>query len=143
MRAPPDPSFGRPEIPVSRGESFVVLSGGACAAGCPEFEVFVFESGRVVFNGLRNTVHAGIAERQTMPAVYFDLKKLLAVRSALSRGMHLGCRSGRPGFHVGAVKGDLVRAGYLNYGCFNQVDDLDAIKSAFIRAADATGLIGP
>jgi hypothetical protein len=142
LRAPPYPDFDRSAI-ATPGESFVVLSGGACADSCPEYEIFVFESGRVVFNGKRHTSRAGLVERQTMPSVYFELRKLLSVRSALSRNLHPACRGGRPGFHVAAIKGDRVRAGYLNYGCFNQVDDLDAIVAAFVRTADAAALIGP
>lgn len=136
MRDPPEPAFGRDDaLVVSTGESFVVLSGA-------DYEIFVFESGRVVFNGRPSAAHPGVVERQTMPSVYFELKKLIAVRSALSRRAHFGCRAGRPGFHVGAVEGQRTRVGYLNYGCFNQVDDLDALTEAFIRAADASALIG-
>ncbi len=136
MRDPPEPTFGRDDaLAITTGESFVVLSGA-------DYEIFVFESGRVMFNGKPSAARQGVVERQTMPSVYYELKKLIAVRSALSRRLHFGCRAGHPGFHVGAVEGQRVRAGYLNYGCFNQVDDLDALTAAFIRAADAAALIG-
>jgi hypothetical protein len=142
VREPPDPYFGRPEIPVSPGENFLVLSGGACLGACPHYEIFVFESGRVVFNGIEHTARSGVVERHTMPAVYFDLRKLLTVRGAFSSRLRLGCRTDHPAFLVASVKGDRTRVGRLDSGCFTHTRDLDAIRSAFIRAADAQPLIG-
>jgi hypothetical protein len=118
-----------------------VLSGSACPGECPVYEIFVFESGRIVFNGKQHTRQTGLVDRLTMPSAYFELRKLLAVRRAYSRRFHVGCRSDGASFTVGAVEGERVRAGNLSYGCFNQVDDLDAITAAFIRVADATSLI--
>jgi uncharacterized protein DUF6438 len=143
FREPPDGDFleSREVALAAAGESYVVLSGGACLGPCPVYEIFVFESGRVVFNGKEHTVRAGLVERITMPSQYFELKKLLAVRRAYSRRFHVGCRTDHAGFEVGAVEGERVRVGHLNYGCFNQVDDLDAITAAFIRVADADTLI--
>jgi uncharacterized protein DUF6438 len=141
VRAPPDRAFLENAALAAPGESFVVLSGGACPGECPIYEVFVFESGRIVFNGKEHTARAGLVERLTMPSAYFELRKLLAVRRAYSRRLHLGCRPDRAVFTVGAVEGERVRAGNLSYGCFNQVDDLDAITAAFIRVADAAALI--
>src|SRR5688572_23545757 len=143
VREPPDRTFfeNPAGAPASPGESFVALSGGACLGGCPVYEIFVFESGRIVFNGKEHTARAGFVERLTMPSAYFELRKLLAVGRAFSRRFHLGCRLDHAGFEVGAVEGERVRAGYLNYGCFNQVDDLDAITQAFIRVADVSSLI--
>jgi hypothetical protein len=140
---PPDRGFleNRESSLAAPGESYVVLSGGGCPGPCPVYEIFVFESGRVVFNGKEHTVRTGIVERVTMPSQYFELRKLLAVRRAYSRRFHVGCRAGHAGFDVGAVEGSRIRTGYLNYGCFNQVDDLDAITAAFIRVADASALI--
>lgn len=141
VRAPPDRALLENAALASPGESFLVLSGGACLDECPVYEIFVFESGRIVFNGKAHTAQAGLVDRLTMPSAYFDLRKLLAVRRAYDRRFHLGCRSDRAAFTVGAVEGNRVRAGNLSYGCFNQVDDLDAITAEFIRVADASRLI--
>lgn len=131
-----------PDVPVAdSGDNYVALSGGECAHSCPVYQIFVFESGRVVFVGKQNTKRLGVVERQTMPGVYYDLQKLLVVRRAFSREFHLGCFANRQGFSVGAVQATRVRTGYLNYGCFNQRDDLDAIVGAFVRVADAQELI--
>jgi hypothetical protein len=143
LREPPDRGFlvNRAGELATTGESYVALSGGACPGSCPVYEIFVFESGRVVFNGKENTAHPGVVERLTMPSEYFELKKLLSVRRAYSRRFHYGCRTDHASFDVGAIDGEQVRAGRLSYGCFNQVDDLEAITAAFIRVADAKTLI--
>lgn len=142
LRAPPAPTFNEHAVALAApGESYLALSGGACPQSCPEYEIFVFESGRVVFIGKQHTRTLGVVERQTTTAAYFDLRKLLTVRRAFSRRLHMGCLGERREFDVGAVQGTRVRAGRLSYGCFNQVDDLDAITEEFIRIADAAALI--
>jgi len=131
-----------PDVPVAAtGDNYVALSGGSCSGECPVYQIFVFESGRIVFIGKQHTRQLGVVERQTMPGVYYDLQKLIVVRGAFSRRFQIACSAGKPAFAVGAVQGTRVRTGYLDSGCFNQRGDLDAIRQAFVRVADASALI--
>lgn len=144
LREAPNPSFlGSASANLATpGESFVGLSGGACLGECPQFQIFVFESGRVVFNGQRHTARSGLVELQTAPSEYYELKKILAVHRAYShRRLYFRCLTDHPGFDIGAVEGDRTRAGYLNSGCFGQARDLEAITAAFIRISNTAALI--
>lgn len=142
MRDPAQSLLDTSELPMAApGESFVALSGGACLGPCPVYQIFVFESGRVVFIGKQYTAKLGVIERQTTTAAYYDLKKLLLVRRAFSPRWRFRCVTDHPVFSIGDVHGAHSRTGTLDYGCPGQVDDLEAISAAFIRVADAQALI--
>jgi uncharacterized protein DUF6438 len=144
LRDAPNPSFldNAGAALATPGESFVALSGGACLRACPQYQIFVFESGRVVFNGQQHTARLGIVELQTAPSEYYELKKILSVHRGFTRRFQIACVADRPGFDLGAVEGERMRAGYLNLGCINQRKDLEAITAAFIRISNTAALIG-
>ena len=58
-------------VPVwNQGEKFVGVAGGDCRGNCPIYELYVFDDGRVVFVGKKNTGRTGIFRKQVAPEAY-------------------------------------------------------------------------
>ena len=62
--------FDREGALVSRGETFLAVEGGACLGTCPMYEIYVFENGRVLFNGREYTRARGVVESRIEPSGY-------------------------------------------------------------------------
>ncbi len=46
------------------GDKFIGVSGGTCSGTCPVYELYVFDDGRVVFNGRKDTSKVGRLEEE-------------------------------------------------------------------------------
>src|SRR5690242_62731 len=59
------------------GDKFVGISGGSCSGSCPQYELYVFDDGRVVFSGRKDTAKTGIWKKQVAPEAYAELLAMI------------------------------------------------------------------
>src|SRR6188474_2880483 len=59
------------------GDKFIGISGGSCSGTCPVYELYVFEDGRVVFSGRKDTAKTGTWNKRVEPAVYAELLTMI------------------------------------------------------------------
>ena len=134
--------FGRKDALVKPGETFLSLSGGACLGTCPAYEIYLFESGRVIFNGREFTTTRGVVESRVDPAAYGELAKILDAHYAFARRLRIHCMTDHPNFNVFSSRAGRVRSATLDYGCRGHRPDLEAIEAAFVRISRSEALIG-
>ena len=128
-------------IPIwSPGEKFVGVSGGTCSGNCAVYELYVFDDGRVVFNGRKNTSKVGVWNKQVAPEVYAELLTTLVRTKVLDEEIKRGtCLKGRSMLIVMRSASDAgdVRTVALNSGCEGYADLVKQIEGQFI---DSTGV---
>jgi|SRR5882672_7907097 len=128
-------------IPVwSPGEKFIGVSGGACSGTCPVYELYVFDDGRVVFNGRKDTSKTGVWKKQVSPEVYAELLTMLVQTKVLDEEIkRRTCLKGRSMLIVMRSASDAgdVRTVSLNSGCEGYADLVKQIEGQFI---DSTGV---
>ena len=130
-------------IPIwSPGEKFVGVSGGTCSGNCPVYELYVFDDGRVVFNGRKGTKKVGVWNKKVAPEVYAELLTTLVRTKVLDEEIKRGtCLKGRPMLIVMRAASDAgdVRTMAMNSGCEGYADLVKQIEGQFI---DSTGVAG-
>lgn len=122
------------------GEKFIGVSGGACAGTCPVYELYLFDDGRVVFNGRKDTNKIGVRKKQVGPEVYAELLTMFVKTKVLDRDFKRGtCLKGRSMLIVMRSASDAgdVRTVSLNSGCEKHTDLVKRIEGQFI---DSTGV---
>jgi hypothetical protein len=128
-------------VPIwSPGDKFVGVSGSTCSGTCPVYELYVFDDGRVVFNGRKDTSKAGIWNRKVSPEVYAELLTTLVKTQVLDRPIkRRTCLKGRSMLIVMRSASDAgdVHAVSLNSGCGGHADLVKRIEGQFI---DSTGV---
>ena len=124
----------------SPGDKFVAVSGSACDGTCPVYELYVFEDGRVVFSGRKNTSKSGVWNKKVAPEVYAELLTTIVRTKVLDEEIkRRTCLKGRSMLLVmrsEANTGD-VRSVSLNSGCEGYADLVKQIEGQFI---DSTGV---
>jgi hypothetical protein len=117
------------------GEKFVGIAGGACLGTCPVYELYVFDDGRVVFSGKKNTSKSGVFNKQLEKSVYAELLATIVRTGVLDDAIKRGtCLSDRPMLTVmrSTPGGQSVRTATLNTGCGGHEDIAKQIESQFL-----------
>ena len=136
-----DRLFEREGALVKRGETFFGLAGGACFGPCPIYEIYVFETGRVIFNGRRFTSIEGVVESRIDPAGYQELGALLKKNQAFGWYPRVLCATDHPTFDVYDSRADKLRSAAFDYGCNNQAEVIESVEAAFVRISNSASLI--
>jgi len=122
------------------GEKFIGVSGGTCSGNCPVYELYLFEDGRVVFSGRKNTSKVGVWNKKVAPEVYAELLTTIVRTKVLDEEIKRGtCLKGRSVLTVMRSASDAgdVRTVLLNSGCEGYADLVKQIEGQFI---DFTGV---
>jgi Domain of unknown function (DUF6438) len=102
------------------------------------YELYVFEDGRVVFNGRKDTSKAGVWHKQVAPEVYAELLTMIVQTQVLDKEIkRRTCLKGRSMLLVmrsASAAGD-VRSVSLNSGCEGHADLVKRIEGEFIDSA--------
>ena len=134
-------------IPIwSPGEKFVGVSGGSCTGTCPVYELYVFDDGRVVFNGRKDTKKAGVWNKKVEPEVYAELLTLLVQTKVLDEEIkRKTCLKGRSMLIVMRSASDAgdVRTVALNSGCEGYADLVKRIEGQFIESTGVAAWLVP
>ena len=132
------PNGGIP--PWSPGEKFIGISGGACRGTCPVYELYLFDDGRVVFNGRKDTSKTGVWKKTVGPDVYAELLTMFVKTKVLDKEIkRRTCLKGRSMLIVLRSASDAgdARTVTLNSGCEGHADLAREIEGRFI---DSTGV---
>ncbi len=134
-------------IPVwSPGEKFIGVSGGTCAGTCPVYELYLFDDGRVVFNGRKDTSKVGIRKKQVGPEVYAELLTMFVKTKVLDKEIkRRTCLKGRSMLIVmrSASNAGDVRTVSLNSGCEGHADLVKRIEGQFIESTGVADWLVP
>jgi len=134
-------------IPIwSPGETFVGVSGGTCNGNCPVYELYVFDDGRVVFNGRKGTSKVGVWNKKVAPEVYAELLTTLVRTKVLDEEIkRKTCLKGRSVLTVMRSASDAgdVRTVLLNSGCEGYADLVKEIEGQFISSTGVDRWLAP
>jgi hypothetical protein len=132
--------------PWSPGEKFIGVSSGQCSGTCPVYELYVFEDGRVVFSGRKNTSKVGVWNKKVEPDVYADLLTTIIRTKVLDQDIKRGtCLKGRSILTVMRSASDAgdVRTVMLNSGCEGYADLVKQIEGQFIEFTGVDRWLAP
>ena len=118
------------------GDRFVAISGGQCSGTCPVYELYVFDDGRVVFSGRKDTAKTGVWNKKVAPTVYAELLATIVRTKVLDEDIkRKTCLKGRPVLTVMRSNSDAgdIRRVLLNSGCEGYADLVKEIESQFIE----------
>ncbi len=122
------------------GDTFIGISSGTCAGTCPVYELYLFNDGRVVFSGRKDTKKLGVWKKQVDPSVYGELLAMYVRTQVLDKDIkRKTCLKGRSVLTVmrpASPAGDIRRV-LLNSGCEGYADLVKEIEGLFI---DSTGV---
>ncbi len=128
------------------GEKFVAIAGGQCDGNCPVYELFVFDDGRVIFSGKKNTRQVGVARKQVEPQAYAELATTIIRTGVLEENLKRGtCLKGRPILSVmrSQPDGQSMVMSTLNPGCEKHADAAKQIESLFIQWTEVENWLAP
>ena len=123
------------------GDKFVGISGGSCNGTCPVYELYVFQDGRVVFSGRKDTTKKGVWNKKVAPEAYAELLAMLERTKVLDQEIkRKTCLKGRPVLTVMRSASDTgsVRTVLMNSGCEGYADLAKEIESSFILFAEVS-----
>jgi hypothetical protein len=139
------PAGGIP--PWSPGDKFVGIAGGGCSGTCPVYELYVFEDGRVLFNGRKYTGKVGQARKQIGREAYAELVTLVVHSGVLDEEIkRRTCLKDRPMLTVMRSLPDGkggVRVVALNSGCEGHADLARDIEKQFIDWTEIANWLAP
>jgi hypothetical protein len=133
--------FDREEPVVKRGDTFLAIAGGGCLGRCPDFEIYMFDSGRLVFLGREFTQVRGLVESRIDSGRFQELAKALRDADAFAWHPRLTCRTDHPKFTVFSSRGGSIRGASLDSGCDNQAKVLEKVVEAFVAISGTANLI--
>ena len=128
------------------GEKFIGVSGGACSGTCPVYELYLFDNGRVVFNGRKDTSKAGVWNRKVGAEVYAELLTMFVKTKVLDKDIkRRTCLRGRSMLIVMRSASDAgdVRTVSLNSGCEGHADLVREIEGRFIYSTGVAAWLVP
>jgi hypothetical protein len=126
------------------GDKFVAIASGACSGRCPVYELYVFEDGRVVFSGKKDTGKLGIFRKQVAPDAYAELLTTIVRTRVLDDDIKRGsCLKGRPMLIVmkSTPDGQSMVTNSLNPGCEKHSYIAKQIESLFIEWTEVANWI--
>ena len=84
------------------GDRFLGVSGGACSGTCPIYELYLFDDGRVVFNGRKDTSKVGVRNKTVGPEVYAEMLTMFVKTKVLDKEIkRRTCLKGRSMLKIG------------------------------------------
>ena len=116
------------------------MSGGTCSGTCPVYELYLFDDGRLVFNGRKDTSKVGVWKKQLGPEIYTELLTTIVKTQVLEKEVkRKTCLKGRSMLIVmrSASQAGDARTVTLNSGCEGHTDLVKRIEGQFI---DSTGV---
>jgi hypothetical protein len=128
------------------GEKFIGVSGGTCSGTCPVYELYLFDDGRVVFNGRKDTNRVGVREKQVGRDVYAELLTMFVKTGVLDAEIkRRTCLKGRSMLIVMRSASDAgdVRTVSLNSGCEGHADLVRQIEGRFIESTGVAAWLVP
>ena len=128
------------------GEQFIGVSGGTCSGNCPVYELYLFDDGRVVFNGRKGTRKVGVWNKKVSPDVYAELLTTIVRTKVLDEEIKRGtCLKGRSMLIVMRTASDAgdVRTMALNSGCEGYADLVKQIEGQFIESTGVASWLAP
>jgi hypothetical protein len=128
------------------GEKFIGISGGSCNGTCPVYELYLFDDGRVVFNGRKDTRKSGVWNKRVAPEVYAELLTTIVRTKVLDEEIKRGtCLKGRSMLIVMRSATDTgdVRTMALNSGCEGYADLVKQIEGQFIDSTGVAAWLAP
>jgi hypothetical protein len=128
------------------GDKFIGVSGGACSGTCPVYELYLFDNGRVVFNGRKDTSKVGVWNRKVGPEVYAELLTMFVKTKVLDKEIkRRTCLKGRSMLIVMRSASDAgdVRTASLNSGCEGHADLVREIEGRFIESTGVAAWLVP
>ena len=128
------------------GDKFIGISGGSCNGTCPVYELYVFEDGRVVYSGRKDTSRLGVFKKKVAPEVYAELLTMIVRTKVLDEEIkRKTCLKGRSVLTVMRSASDAgnVRTVLLNSGCEGHADITREIESRFIESAGVAAWLVP
>jgi hypothetical protein len=126
------------------GEKWVAVASGTCSGSCPVYELYVFEDGRVIFAGRKDTGKIGVFRKQIAPEAYAELLTIVIKSAVLDRDNKRGtCLKGRPILTVMRSTKDAqaMVMNTLNPGCEKHADVAKYIEGMFIEWTEVEGWI--
>ena len=128
------------------GDKFIGISGGSCNGTCPVYELYVFDDGRVVYSGRKDTSRLGVFRKKVAPEVYAELLTMIVRTKVLDDEIkRRTCLKGRSVLTVMRSASDAgnVRAVLLNSGCEGHADITREIESRFIDSTGVASWLAP
>jgi len=116
-------------------EKFVAIASGSCSGSCPVYELFVFEDGRVIFAGRKDT-KIGVFRKTVTQDAYAELLTTIIRTKVLDQDIKRGtCLKGRPVLTVmrSTPDGQSMTLNTLNPGCEKHADIAKQIEGLFIE----------
>jgi len=118
------------------GEKFVAIASGSCSGSCPVYELYVFDDGRVIFSGKKDTGKLGVFRKEVTPEAYAELLTLIVRTQVLDKEIkRKTCLKGRPMLiimrSVPGASGNAQTVS-LNPGCEGHADLARDIEKLFI-----------
>jgi len=130
----------------SPGDKFVGISSGRCDGNCPTYEIYLFDDGRVVFSGRKDTRRSGVWRKTVSPDVYADMLTTIIRTKVLDEDIKRGtCLKGRSVLTVmrsNSDNGD-VKTVLLNSGCEGYADLVKQIEGPFIEGTGVASWLAP
>jgi hypothetical protein len=117
------------------GDKYVALAVQGCADKCPSFEIYVFDSGRMVFrpNNQYNSSHATV-HKNGMRSVYGRIAKYLQDTGALNTPAD--CTDRKEGLATATVESAHdagVQKASWSVGCANQAEKAKSLAKVFVN----------
>lgn len=128
------------------GDTFIGISGGTCAGRCPVYELYLFDDGRVVFSGRKDTKKTGVWNKRVDPSVYAELLTMFVQTKVLDEEIkRKTCLKGRSVLTVmrSADGSGNIRRVLLNSGCEGYADLVRQIEGRFIESTEVGSWIAP
>jgi len=128
------------------GERFIGVSSGTCSGTCPVYELYLFDDGRVVFNGRKDTSKVGVWNKKVTPDVYAELLSMFVKTQVLDKEIkRKTCLKGRSMLIVmrSASEAGDVRTVSLNSGCEGHADLVKRVEGSFIDSAGVAKWLVP
>jgi Domain of unknown function (DUF6438) len=134
---------GETPAPLAKpGETYVSLQVQGCANKCPSFEIYVFDTGRMIFRSNNEfTADKGVVHKNGMRSVYERIAKYLQDTGALAGQAE--CTPGKSDPSVATVQASqpqLQKAAWSS-GCTNQIEKGRSVVKVFVNQTGMWRLI--
>lgn len=105
------------EVLANAGEIYVARRGGGCLGNCPDYNLYIFDDGRVVFQGIANTAVAGIRRKRVEPKRFETLRRALVRTDLFHAPESTECITDQPAVWIEADFGDGRMTRMVDSGC--------------------------
>jgi hypothetical protein len=127
---------GDQATPVAKPDgNFISLQVAGCNDKCPEFEISIFDNGRLLFrpNNAKNSTHTPLS-KNGMRSIYTRVEKYLRDSGALSEPTECANQKGDAPFALVKSSNDSqVQQAKWSAGCANQVEKARSLVKVFVN----------